>query len=53
MKTENDKNKPKTASTHYGKKLYVLNPAIARLKPPADDNRQLRFEDFDEKERMD
>lgn len=53
MSTEKQKIKPDTNVSYYGKKQYVLNPAIARVKPPKDQGELFSFEDIDEKERMD
>ena len=44
---ETKKNEPncETSGNYYGKKLYVLNPAIARVKPPKDQGELFCFED--------
>ena len=45
MSTEKEKDTTKTGVSYYGKKLYVLNPALARVKPPKDQGELFRFED--------
>lgn len=53
MSTEKEKNKKDSNTSYYGKKSYVLNPAIARVKPPKSKGQLFLFEDIDEKERND
>lgn len=49
MSTENKADKPQATISYYGKKLYVLNPAIAWVKPTKDQHKLFMFEDIEDK----